>query len=237
MKRLIFIGIFLLHASAIFGQDVLFGIQANAGIPVRELHDKVGNIVFPEYTFVALYSFPYRPIEVGLSIGYGKYGTKLEKRTDLYPGFSDEYRLRRNNNLLTLMGVFRYNPEVSWKIKPFLEAQLGANYFYTRFKIRENRHDVPIEEGMDFKAWVMAYRFGGGVKVPFKNKDLGFFEFKVLYHDSGPVEYLRRQDTEYLPNKGDGEFVYSPQRSTINMVQPGIGLIFFMGNFNYWPEM
>lgn len=227
MRRLIFVSITFLCVSVLNAQDILFGIQANAGIPVRELKEKVGNIVFPEYTFVTLYSFPYRPIEVGLSIGYGIYGTKLEKRTDLYQGFTDEYRLRRNNNLLTLMGVFRYNPEVSWKFQPFLEAQAGANYFYTRFKIRESRFEEPVEEGMDFKAWVMAFRFGGGIKIPFKNKDLGYFEFKVLYHDSGPVDYLRKQDTEYQPDKGDGEFVYSPQRSTINMVQPGIGLVLF----------
>lgn len=233
MRRLSFIGIFLLFTSALHAQDILFGFQANAGIPVRELREKVGNIVFPEYTFVTLYSFPFRPIEVGLSIGYGRYGTKLEKRTDLYPGFSDEYRLRRNNNLFTLMGVFRYNPEVSWRLQPFLEAQMGANYFYTRFKIRESRYYDPIEEGMDFDAWVMAFRFGGGIKVPFKNKELGFFEFKVLYHDSGPVDYLRRQDTEYQPDKGDGEFVYSSQRSTINMVQPGIGLVFFTDSRGY----
>ena len=227
MRQLIFTGIFLLCSSALHAQDILFGFQANAGIPVRELRDKVGHIVFPEYTFVTLYTFPYQPIEVGLSIGYGIYGTKLEKRTDLYQGFTDEFRLRRNNNLLTLMGVFRYNPEVSWKVQPFLEAQAGANYFYTRFKIRESRFEDPIEEGMDFKAWVMAFRFGGGIKIPFKNKDLGFLEFKVLYHDSGPVEYLRRQDTRYLPDKGTGEFVYTPQRSTINMIQPGIGLFLF----------
>jgi hypothetical protein len=227
MHRLIFTVIFLLHMSAIYGQDILYGFQANAGIPVRELRDNVGNIVFPEYTFIALYSLPYRPIEVGLSIGYGKYGTKLEKRTDLYPGFNDELRLRRNNNLLTLMGVFRFNPEVNWKVEPFIEAQLGANYFYTRYKIRESRFDDPLEEGMDFKAWVMAYRVGGGIKIPFKNREIGFLEFKCLYHDSGPVQFLRRQDTEFRPDQGDGEFVYSPQRSAINMVQPGIGIVLY----------
>jgi hypothetical protein len=59
---------------------------------------------------------------------------------------------------------------------------------------------------------------------------MGHFEFKVLYHDSGPVDFLRKQDTKYLPDQGEGEFVYTPQRSAITMVQPGIGFIFTIGN-------
>jgi len=77
---------------------------------------------------------------------------------------------------------------------------------------------------------VLGYRFGGGVKIPFKNRDMGYFEFKVLYHDSAQVEFLRKQDTEYLPDQGEGEFVYSIQRSPITMIQPGIGIIFTIGN-------
>jgi len=230
MRSVLFIAIFLSSASMAQAQYFSAGFQANAGFPIGDLRQKTGSIIFPEYSFSTYYKFPMKPIEVGFGLGYGKYGTELEKRSDLYPGFTDRLRLRRNNNLLTFMGIFRYNFESEKRLTPFLEAQAGANYFYTRYKIRETQFEEPIEQGMDFGDWVLGYRFGGGVKIPFKNRDMGHFEFKVLYHDSAQVEFLRKQDTEYLPDQGEGEFVYSIQRSPITMIQPGIGIIFTIGN-------
>lgn len=228
MKQILFLAIFFLSPFISYAQYFSTGIQANVGVPIGDLKEVMNGSVFPEYTLSVYYRFPYKPIDVGFGVGYGKYGTEVEKRSDLYPGFTDELRLRRNNNLLTLMGIFRYNFESEKRLVPFFEAQIGANYFYTRYKIRESRFEEPIEDGMDFGDWVLAFRFGGGLKIPFKDRELGHFEFKVLYHDSGPVEFLRKQDTEYRPDQGTGEFVYSPQRSTINMIQPGIGLVFFL---------
>lgn len=230
MLRIIFLAIFLLSASLSHAQYFSTGFQANLGIPVGDLKDIMDGSVFPEYTMSFYYKFPMKPIEAGFGIGYGKYGTELEERTDLFRGFTDELRLRRNNNLMTFMGIFRYNFESEKRIIPFLETQVGANYFYTRYKIRESQFEEPIEEGMDFSDWVLGYRFGGGFKVPFKNREMGHFEFKVLYHDSGPVDFLRKQDTEYRPDQGEGEFVYTPQRSAITMIQPGLGFIFTIGN-------
>jgi hypothetical protein len=233
MKRLIFVSIYFITTSVSYAQFFSTGFQANLGVPIGELRDVMEGSVFPEYTMSFYYKFPLKPIEVGMGVGYGKYGTELEKRNDLYPGYTDVLRLRRNNNLLTLMGILRYNFENEKKIIPFIEAQIGANHFYTRYKIRESSFEEPIEEGLDFSDWVLGFRFGGGFKIPFKNKDSGHFEFKVLYHDSGPVEYLRKQDTEYRASQGDGEFVYNPQKTTINLIQPGIGFVFFLDSAVY----
>jgi hypothetical protein len=210
-------------------QNFGLGFQSNFGIPVLDLKEEVGGLVFPEFNTLGIYDFPFAPIELGLSIGYGVYNSSLEKRRDLYPGFTDELRLRRNNNLLTIMAVFRYFPEVKWKtILPFFEIQAGANYFFTRYKIRESRFEEPIEEGRDFSDWVSAFRFGGGLKIPFKNPDMGYFDIKIIYHESGKVEFLRKNDTQYLPDQGNGEFVYSPVSSPIQMIQPGIGVVLYM---------
>ena len=233
MKRLIFICLFIITTSVSHAQYFSTGFQANLGVPVGELRDVMEGSVLPEYNMSFYYKFPLKPIEVGFGIGYGKYGTELEKRSDLYPGYSDVLRLRRNNNLLTLMGIFRYNFENDRNFQPFLESQIGANHFYTRFKIRESSFEEPIEEGLDLSDWVLGFRFGGGFKIPFKNREMGHFEFKVLYHDSGPVEYLRKQDTEYRASQGDGEFVYTPQKTTINLIQPGIGFVFMLDSDRY----
>lgn len=214
---------FLLSSIQLQAQEVSFVLQGHGSTPVRELHQKVGGLFFPELTMGLLYQLPMKPVEVGFNIGYSVYGTKVEQRSDLFPGSTDRLRIRRNNNLLTMMGVFRYTFDLDARVVPFLEVQMGANYFYTRYKIRETIFDEPFEEGRDLGNWVLAYRGGGGVKIPFKNSDAGYFELRILYHDSGPVQFLRRQDTMFNPAKN--AFEYTPTRSPIHLLQLGFGVV------------
>lgn len=227
MKNPLAIILMFALASPAFGQHLAGGIQANFGIPLNKLKESAEGIFFPEYTFMLYYPLQNSPVDLGLNIGIGTYQTKLEKRRDLYQGYNDEMRLRRNNNLLSLMGFIRYNFNQEAKFIPFLEAQLGTNYFYTRYKIKESWDSVPIEEGRDQSNWVMAYRIGGGLKFPFKNREKGHWEFKALYHESTPAKFLRKQDTLFNPDKGDGEFEYNIQRSPFHLLQPGIGVILY----------
>jgi hypothetical protein len=215
-----------LSLEAASAQIFYSGIHLQAGIPLRELQNKADGIIFPEVVWSGLYQLPNKPLEIGLGLGYGVYGSNLEIRNDLYAGQNDRFRLRRNNNLLTIMGMLRFVPYVESKIQPFMEAQLGGAYMYTRFKIREHWYLEPVEQGLDQDDWTLAYRFGGGIKIPFKKPENGHFEIRVLYQESSPVSFLRKQDTEYLPQQGDGEFSYSPQRSPLFMIQPGIAWVF-----------
>lgn len=218
--------LFLSISLSSFGQYWNYGFHTNVAWSVGELKENAGSIVFPEFGFSMGYRF-FSPLEVGINIGYSLYGTKLEKRTDLYPGFSDELRIRRNNNLVSLMPYLRYYIDKGQRVHPFFEAQIGANHFYTRYTIREFQFEEPIEEGRDYSDWVMAYRFGGGIKIPFKKPENGHWELKLVYHDTGSVEFLRKQDTQYRADLGDGQFVYTPVRSTINLVHAGIGVVFY----------
>lgn len=205
------------------------GFEAGVGLPTGNLKEASSGTVFPELSTSLIYEFWNLPIDLGLSVGYGMYGTKLEKRTDLYRGFSDELRLRRNNNLLSIMGMFRYLPEVDWKLKPFIELQGGTNYLYTRYKIRESRFEEPIEEDRDLANWIGAFRLGGGLKIPFKTPDDGFFQLKIMYQDTRRVEFLLKEGTKFDPEpKGGGTFSYQPVRSVLTWIQPSIGVVLYM---------
>ncbi|WP_291787179.1 hypothetical protein, partial [Cecembia sp.] len=194
------------------------------GIPLNKLKESAEGIFFPEYTFMLYYPLQNSPVDLGLNIGIGTYQTKLEKRRDLYQGYNDEMRLRRNKNLLSLMGFIRYNFNQEAKFIPFLEAQLGTNYFYTRYKIKESWDSVPIEEGRDQSNWVMAYRIGGGLKFSFKNREKGHWEFKALYHESTPAKFLRKQDTLFNPDKGDGDLNTTYSEALFIFFSQGLGL-------------
>ncbi|PRY86234.1 hypothetical protein [Mongoliibacter ruber] len=229
LKKAISLFFTFIISYSLSAQNWGLGFQSNLGIPVAGLQESSAGTLFPELNTVIYYEFWNLPIDIGLSVGYGIYGTKLEKRTDLYSGFSDELRLRRNNNLLTLMAVFRYLPEVEWKAKPFIEVQGGTNYLYTRYKIRESRFEDPIEEERDFSNWIGAIRVGGGFKIPFKDPEGGFFEVKLVYQESRRVEFLLKDSTTFEPEpQGGGNFSYEPTRSMLTWIQPGIGVVLYM---------
>lgn len=230
MRRLLFLLTFLSPFLETNAQDFIGGFQVKTGIPIGDFKAAAAGILLPELAFWANYQIPKTPLEIGLSFGYGIYGTKLEKRDDLYVGFNDELRLRRNNNMLTMMGVFRFFPEIYGKVFPFIEAQAGGIYAYTRYKIRASIFEDVIEEDRDFSDWSRAYQLGGGVMIPFKSAQKGQLEIRLMYQNSTRLDYLTRQDTEYQydpDGEVDGEFVYSTRRSPFTMIQPSIGASFY----------
>jgi len=211
-------------------QDFIGGFQVKNGIPIGDFKTAAEGILVPEFAFWINYQIPKTPLEIGISLSYGIYGTKLEKRDDLYVGFNDELRLRRNNNMLTMMGVFRFFPEVYGKVFPFIEAQAGGIYAYTRYKIRTSIFEDVIEEDRDFSDWSRAYQLGGGVMTPLKFFEKGYLEFRLMYQNTSRLDYLTRKDTEFKPDPNgevEGEFIYSTRRSPFTMIQPSIGLSFY----------
>ncbi|WP_332912198.1 hypothetical protein [Algoriphagus boritolerans] len=188
---------------------------------------------FPTISGILLHEARSAPIQFGLELGYGIYGSKLEKRTDLYEGFSDELRLRRNNNIATGMIVIRYLPFIDSKITPFLEAKFGANYLYTRYKIRESiASDEAIESGKDFENWTLAHGFGAGVQFPIpSNPDL-VLEFKANYQSSNSIRFLTKGDASFDPLPGGGgTFDYEIRSAPLSKLTFSIGLLVY-GAFN-----
>ncbi len=227
MRRLLLIP-FLFFTYSVHAQFFLGGAHFNGSNSVSQLREKAGPIFIPTLSGFMLYEFQTSPIQVGLELGYGIYGSKLEKRTDLFPGFNDELRLRRNNNIITGMVTMRYLPVVNSKYTPFLEAQYGANYLYTRYKIRAAIDEEAFETGTDLSDWTLAYRIGAGIQIP-----LAFFdqstklELKASYQDSNSVRFLTKGDVTYLPDQGNGEFSYQSKRGPLQLVTLSIGIVVY----------
>ncbi|MCH7399120.1 hypothetical protein MM236_14035 [Belliella sp. DSM 107340] len=230
MKKSILLLLVFFYLLPLRAQDMLWGLQFKSGIATQDFHEVSGRLVVPELAVFTNYQVPNLPFEVGVSLGFGLYGTQLEKRNDLYVGFNDELRLRRNNNTLSMAGVFRFFPQVYGKVFPFMEAQIGALYGYTRFKIREDAFSEPIELERDMGNWTRLSQLGGGVMIPLGSEINANLELRLMYQNTGRLEYLTKGDVNYVPDPDgqvNGTFEYSPRRSTFNMIQPSIGLSFY----------
>lgn len=216
---------------------MLFGYSANAqfwsaggyfngGFAQGELKKETGGLFIPTLSGILLYEAATAPIQFGFELGYGIYGSKMEKRTDLYAGFNDELRLRRNNNILTGMTVIRYQTNPLGKIHHFIEAKFGANYLYTRFKIRDSIvSDEVIESGKDHQSWTLAYSFGTGIQIPITPSGL-FLELKGNYQTGNSLRFLTKGDATYTAEPGGGgTFDYNYRRSPLGLLMFSVGLI------------
>lgn len=227
MRKSIFFLICFILSTPLFAQFFIAGGHLNGGIPVSKLKQEVNNLFFPSISGLILYEFRDHPVQVGLELVYGVYGTKVEVRDDLYPGFTEEYRIRRNNNYTSGMVVFRYLPSVTSKVTPFVEIQAGANYLYSRFKIRPSIFEETVEVGKDMEDWSFGYKIGGGVQFPIPGIDGGKLELRLNYQDGGNMRFLTKEDTNYLPDKGDGEFEYNPRQSPLQLINASVGIVIY----------
>jgi len=213
----------------LFAQDFSVGILGRSNVTLNRFNEKLGMAVIPEFALLGLYRLPYQqPLEVGLSLGYSLYGTDLEERDDLFPDSSELLRLRKYHNIWNAKAHLRFFP-TQWVHFPlFFEVQGGAVNINTRYAIRVNAVDEPIEKDHILRDWVMGYGAGIGYKLPFrKDPTSGHIEFRVLYHDTAFAGFLKKGQAQFDPNKGDfGEFVYQPNRAPLTMLELSLGVFF-----------
>lgn len=226
MQRFLTLSLFFFLTFTANAQFFLAGGHFNGSTTVGQLKQEAGSIFFPSISGFMLYEFRNAPLQVGLDFGYGIYGSKLEKRTDLFPGFQDELRLRRNNNLITGMVTMRYLPLINAKYTPFLEAQFGANYLYTRYKIRASIDEEAFEAATEHTEWAIAYRIGAGIQIPLSFLDESTkLEFKTTYQNSNGIRFLTKGDVTYLPD--EGVFDYNFQRGALQLLTFSVGIVVY----------
>jgi hypothetical protein len=225
MRRLLLFPLLFLAFSA-QAQFFLGGAHFNGSTSVGNLKKEAGAIFFPTLSGFMLYEFEQAPIQIGLDLGYGLYGSKLEKRTDLYQGFTDELRLRRNNHIVTGFVTMRYLPLVQTKFTPFIEAQFGANYLFTKYLIRTSIDEEAFEKDVEHKDWAIAYRLGAGIQIPLPFlPESTKLEFKTTYQNSNSIRFLTKGDVTYLPD--EGIFDYNFRRGPLEFLTFSIGVVVY----------
>ncbi|WP_291373793.1 hypothetical protein [Cyclobacterium sp.] len=206
-------------------QQLLGGIHFKSGIPTGDFHQASGITVVSELSAGALYGIKGSPVFIGADLGYGRYGTAVTRRRDIFPGVNQRFRIRRNNNYVNLMGAVRLMPDFDSRIRPFLEGQIGGIHTFTRSRIRENRLADPIASGTEHHDWALMLQAGAGVMVAVNSSRDTFMELKVNYVNSGVINYLTRDSATY---NEQGELMLVPKRSGFNMIQPSVGVKYLL---------
>ncbi len=226
-KRFLTLILGLLAYSA-YGQVWSAGGHFNGGMALCQLKTEAGDLFIPALSGLFLYESRTAPVSFGLEFGYGIYGSKLERRSDFYQGFNDELRLRRNNNIATGMAVIRYQTNPSGTIRHFIEAKFGANYLYTRYKIRETIvSEENLEVAKDLENWTLAYGIGTGIQIPILAEPGLYIELKANYQSTDGVRFLTKGDVRYEPfPEGGGDFVFETRKAPFQQVIFSVGLMY-----------
>ncbi|SHN04060.1 hypothetical protein SAMN04488057_105389 [Cyclobacterium lianum] len=202
-------------------QRLLGSVQFKSGIPAGDFRQASGISVVSELSAGALYGIKGSPVFIGADLGYGRYGTAVTRRRDIFPGVNQGFRIRRNNNYVNLMGVVRLMPDFNSRFRPFLEGQIGGIHTFTRSRIRENRLADPIASGTEHYDWALMLQAGAGIMFAVNSGRDTFVELKVNYVNSGELNYLTRDSATY---NEQGELMLDPAKSGFNMIQPSVGV-------------
>jgi opacity protein-like surface antigen len=204
------------------GQQISGAIQLETGFAAGEFREEAGRLILPQVKVNGMYRISNSPFEFGATLGYGRYGSQLTRSKNVMHGVNQNFRIRRNNNLVHLNGVARYIPDLNLGFSPFLEVQAGVIHTFTRSRIRENRTADPLASGTEVYDWSWMYQLGGGVVYPV-HQNL-FLELSLRYIHTGEMEYLTKSGATY---DADGELYMQTIRSPFTMLQPGIGLRYY----------
>ena len=226
MRKLLLLVSFFGPSMGLFAQQFSGALNFSPSIPVNNFREASGKMILPELNFHGIYLLPSQPFGVGLNIGYSRYGSKLDKRNDIWDEQTDDVRIRRNNNLVNLMATIRFIPEMNLPFQPYIEGGIGALYAYIYVNIREFIFEEPVFSDTELYDWALAYQGSGGILWPLDKNNQLFLELRFNYRITPKkVEYLLKQDAKYDPNDG---LLLDSRRSTLDMLQPSVGISFLL---------
>lgn len=226
MRKLLLLFGFFGCAIGVDAQQFSSAFYFSPSIPVNNFREISGDLILPELNFHSIYRLPSYPIGLGLNIGYSRYGSKLDKRNDIWDGQTDDVRIRRNNNLVNVMATLRFTPEANLPFQAYIEGGIGAMYAYTYVNIRESIFEEPIFSETELGDWALAYQGTGGILWPIDKKNQLFLEFRLNYRITPKkAEYLLKQDAKYDPQEG---LLLDRRRSNLDMLMPSVGISFLL---------
>lgn len=183
------------------------------------------------------YQFRDSPFMIGLDLGFSNFGSDSRDEPlsttipDLRVQVDNSYNLATGNLFLRLVA-----PQMA--VKPYVDALVGFNYFYTETTISERGFGSaePVLRDTNFEDIALNYGFGSGVMINVyrrDNRDDGNNAHNVnsAYVNIG-ARYLFGNEAEYLKKgsitRENGEVLFDVQRSKTDLLyfKLGIGIVF-----------
>jgi hypothetical protein len=219
---LVFIGSINYASAQKFGQKLSAGLNLDLIIPSGEFSKFNDNIGYGARGWVMYNPARSVPLHFGIELGYNVMGS----RTAYFQGpYFDQYKLDASNNIFSLLFRLRVQNTKTNAVKPFAEAMLGWNDFFSTVNIeRQTYYNTSYNDsyGNSSEAhWAMTFGGGGGLSIRLSKDGKEWIDVKAIYMIGRKTTYLT-DPTIYT----NGTVTFDSKTSETNMWIPQVGIKF-----------
>ncbi|MGK0488688.1 MAG: hypothetical protein ACJAXB_001873 [Candidatus Endobugula sp.] len=225
MQKSLILASLLFCCFSVHSQSTL-GFNLNGFIPVGELKKDSPEIWGGGFSVDFAAQMKDSPIHLGGLMSVTRYGSEVRKG-DHGPNLRD-VRVRRNNELISMLGFIRLKPTVSGSFQPYADFLTGFSYIFTRAHYRDNSLNEPFDSVMDINDFVFNYGAGGGIEI-FIDEYISF-DISLRALRSSRANYLTSESVAY---DIDNEVYHMEiRRSRFNHVTIGFGIKILFSELN-----
>ncbi len=201
------------------------GVHFQASFPQGDFKDNVDKNAYG-FNAEFIYSPKKSPLGIGLSFGYGIYGSESRREpfSNTIPDVT--VKVTTTNNILLGHLVLRVLPK-SGDLRPYADGLVGFNYLFTETKVSDRSDGDEVASSTNIDDGVFSYGVGGGLLVHLgtSGKDGGSI---ILWDLDLGARYLLGGEAQYLKEGSitiDGSNVsYDFIRSKTNLLTARMGV-------------
>lgn len=231
MKNLLLLFFFIIFSIDSFGQSayynqILFDGNFILGLPQDRFRDNL-DAVGVGFAGRFLFRLRDKPIFFGLEGGWMNYAHETDAFTIQVDGFFEDYEWRTNSNILFGHAILRFQPDVRFPIKPYVDGLIGFKNLYTKSKLVDlnGEDDEVIERESNLNDWAFSYGGSAGIHIAFWEHIGIRIDLRLAYLQGENARYLVK-----MPNT-DGQVFDEPidafeeRIGPTNMLIPQIGIV------------
>jgi len=172
-----------------------------------------------------MWSFKKLPLYGGLDFGFQNSDFEADI---VLTGFNEELENRTKNSMVLMHFQLRYYPNVSFKVKPYVEALIGTKGFITRTIVKDITNGANETINSEFNKAKFAVSFGAavGFEIPLMKNYL-FLDARCAYLKGTSTEYYARIDGN--PSYFEPLDAFELKTSFTDLLVPQIGVKFMIG--------
>lgn len=213
-------------AQSAYYNQILFNLSPQVGVPLDRFRENLDAVGFGGGASF-LFRLRDKPVYMGLAGSWMNYANEKDAFTVQVDGFFEDYEWRTNSNILLGHAVLRFQPDVVFPLKPYVDGMIGFKNLYTKTKLVDlnGEEDEVIERESNLNDWAFSYGGAAGLHIAFWEHIGIRIDLKVAYLQGANARYLARMDNT------DGQVFTEPIEAfeervgPTNMLVPQIGIV------------
>ncbi len=169
------------------------------------------------------------PVWGGVGVHSFAFDTDALRYDDTVDGAVYHYKERTTSRLFIAQGVLRFQPEIYFVLRPYIQGAAGVHWFFTNTRIRDTDAGDIVDHFNEHREAVLGYALLAGVhyvpgRLPWLRGDV-----RLSYYRNASVEYLRYNPNADVVNGYPIEY-FEHKISAVDLIAINIGITFLLSN-------